>query len=199
MSIRLRLTLWYSALLAAMLVIFSVLLYSIVTFRLNSDLDRELDTRREQLDTAIKDELAREPLLLQRPGRVIVIIQQNLDIFSSQSVAVQVLRPDNGAVVDTSANLGDQPLPHDAEILAPAQSGHSTLLTFTNPNHSRFRMLTAPIIIAGAPRLIVQVAGSLQNIDRTLSLLALVLAMGAVAAVGFAALIGYVLAGSALK
>ena len=66
MSIRFRLTLLYSALLAIVLTFFSVVLFAAVAFRLNNDLDRELDTRREQVESAIQDAVRREPLLFLR-------------------------------------------------------------------------------------------------------------------------------------
>lgn len=197
MSIRVRLTLWYSILLAVVLSIFSLVLYSAIGFRLNSDLAGELDTRRDQVEAVVQEAVRREPLLFLRTGRV--SLPQSIDIFSSPGIGVQVLRASDGAVLDTSGNLGNQSLPHDAVILDPARAGLSVYTTFDSRPRTRFRMLTAPISIGDKVVGIIQVAGSLNDIDQTLNLLALSLAIGTITAVLLAAAIGYLLAGSVLK
>ncbi|TMC59338.1 MAG: HAMP domain-containing histidine kinase [Chloroflexi bacterium] len=197
MSIRFRLTLLYSALLAIVLTFFSVVLFAAVAFRLNNDLDRELDTRREQVESAIQDAVRREPLLFLRTGRINV--QQSIDIFAAPGIFVQVLRASDAQVVGASENLGSQTLPHGDDVLAPARNGESTYSIFTTDNHVRFRVLSAPISLGGRVIGITQVAASLQGIERTLNLLALLLAVGTFSAVGVSALIGYLLAGRALK
>ena len=58
MSIRLRLTLIYSTLLAVVLTAFSLLLYAGIAYRLNTDLNEELDTRRDQVDTTVQASVA---------------------------------------------------------------------------------------------------------------------------------------------
>ncbi len=197
MSIRFRLTLLYSALLAMVLAFFSLVLYGGVAFRLNNDLDRELDTRRDQVESAIQDAVRREPLLFLRTGRINV--QQSIDIFSAPGIFVQVLRASDATVVGASENLGTQTLPHGDDVLAPARNGTTTYSTFVTDNHVRYRLLTAPILIAGHVIGVTQVAASLQGIERTLNLLTLLLAIGTFSAVAVSGLVGYLLAGRALK
>lgn len=197
MSIRLRLTLIYSTLLAVVLTAFSLLLYTGIAYRLNSDLNEELDTRRDQVDTTVQDAVRRDPILFVRTGRI--NIQNSIDIFSSPGIVVQIVRSSDGGVIDSSDNLGEQTLPHDNDTLAAARNGEASFTTFVVPPRSRFRMLTAPITIAGHIVGIIQVAGSLQPIEETLNLLAIASVIGTTTAVVFAALIGFFLAGRALK
>jgi two-component system, OmpR family, sensor kinase len=197
MSIRVRLTLWYSILLAVVLSIFSLVLYTAIAFGLNSELDSELDTRRDQVVAVVQEAVRREPLLFLRTGRV--SLQQSIDIFSSPGIGVQVLRASDAATLDTSGNLGNQSLPHDAGILDPARAGLSVYTTFASGPRTRFRMLTAPISIGDNVVGIIQVAGALNDIDQTLNLLALALAIGTFTAVFLAAAVGFLLARSVLK
>src|SRR5262249_36391032 len=90
-------------------------------------------------------------------------------------------------------------LPHDNDTLQAARNGEASFTTFVVPPRSRFRMLTAPITIASHIVGIIQVAGSLQPIEETLNLLAIASVIGTTTAVVFAALIGFFLAGRALK
>ncbi|MBI5879181.1 MAG: HAMP domain-containing histidine kinase [Chloroflexi bacterium] len=196
MSIRLRLTLWYSALLALVLAIFTILLYGFFTFRLHAEVDRELDTRRDQLEGVIQDAVRREPLLFLRTGRINI---PPIDVFSSPGIVVQVMRATDGEVLVSSENAGGSPLPRDAATLDPARNGQNTYVTIAGENRVRFRLLTAPILVGGRVVGIIQVAGSLQSVERTLNLLGLSLLIGTLAALTVAALIGYGLAGSALK
>lgn len=185
MSIRLRLTLWYIGLLAVVLGAFSVLLYSVTALSLNAELDRDLDSRRDQVE-------ANSFVLL---GSINI---PPIDAFSASGVFVQVLSLD-GRVLGRSENLGAQTLPHESDVMAAARKGQSLYSTFSPGPRTRFRMLTAPLLIDRRLVGIIQVAGSLRAIEDTLNRLALWLAVGALSALALAALIGYLLAGSALK
>ncbi len=197
MSIRLRLTLWYSGLLAAVLTVFSLLLYGLISYGLYAELDRELDTRRDQVEAVVLNayqQVLRDPRLL-LPGRLVI---PSIDVFSSPGIGVQVLYLD-GSVLRTSENLGTQTLPHTPEVIALARDGQAVYSNFSADNRTHFRMLTAPLEIEHKRLFIIQVAGSLQNIETTLNRLAILLSLGTLSAVGLAALIGSLLAGSALK
>jgi len=196
MSIRLRLTLVYSGLLAVVLATFSVLLYGLSALALNAELNRELDNRRDQVDAVVQNAVRRNPVLFIQTGRINI---PPADVFASPGIVVQVLRASDGAVLESSDNASNQQIPRDDDILAPARNGQTAYSTFTTNSHVRFRMLTAPINIAGHVVGITQVAGSLQTIDSTLNRLALLLAIGTLSAVAIAAVIGSLFAGQALK
>ncbi len=50
MSIRRRLTLWYTIILAAVLILFGASLYYLLTFTLLNSIDRQLETTAQQLE-----------------------------------------------------------------------------------------------------------------------------------------------------
>jgi hypothetical protein len=134
MSIRVRLTLWYSILLAVVLSIFSIVLYSAISFRLNSDLDSELDTRRDQVEAVVQEAVRREPLLFLRTGRV--SLPQSIDIFSSPGIGVQVLRASDGVCWTPPAILAINRCPTMPPSWTP-RAQVSPSITPLNPDRAR--------------------------------------------------------------
>ncbi len=191
MPIRIRLTLWYTALLGAILVAFSALLYMVLSYFLYDQVDRNLQDRAVQVGKQIESRAK----LLER-GQVVL---PPLNDFSSPAIFIQVVSAD-GTVVVTTHNMGVDRLPYSPAIHQSNLAGEAMYDTITI-DAAPVRIYSAPIII-GPPT---QVAGavivgqSLKPIETTLYLMALFLTGGTVGALMLAAMVGAFLAGQTLR
>jgi heavy metal sensor kinase len=177
-----RLTLWYVALLAVILVAFSGLLY--VT------LSRSL---REEMDLTISTEAAR------------LIASMDFE----NGVAHLGEGPDN-LRIGTVAALYDstgrrlvaydprQPLPSLPEALSQAAQGRSTFVTAPLPDGTEWRVLTMPVTEHGMQLGILQVGRPVGEVDATMRQLALLLALAVPLTLLVASAGGLFLAGRAL-
>ena len=98
MPIRIRLTLWYTLLLGAILIIFSTALYLVLEFSLHAQLDSALQDRAQQVLNGIEDQAVFD----QKTGKIII---PEADIFSSSSIFIQIV-DNEGRIVSKSYNLG---------------------------------------------------------------------------------------------
>jgi two-component system OmpR family sensor kinase len=195
MSIRLRLTLWYVVLLAIILVIFSGVLYAVLAFSLFNEVDRTLETRAAEVQNGVDAALQIQSdirILLAR-GRVVLL--PAAETFSTPGVYVQVMI--EGSVVSRSQNLGELELSIPPSVLDRVNQGDSI---FTNSTVAQvpLRMYVAPLRtrdqIVGA----IVVAESTQPVADTLRRLATLLAFGVIGSLVVAAIVGALLARSAL-
>ena len=116
MSIRLRLTLWYVSLLAIILIIFSGALYTILSYSSFTEVDRRLEIRASEVNSALSTalEVQTEPrVFILRGGRLTL---PTADTFATPGVFVQISTLD-GVAVTRSENLGDQTLAVSAAAL----------------------------------------------------------------------------------
>jgi len=191
MPIRIRLTVWYTVLLGAILIAFSALLYMVLSFFLHDQVDRNLQDRAGQVGAQIE---AHSTVVEQ--GQVVL---PPLNIFSSPAIFIQVVGAD-GRLITATGNMGNQRLPYNPELYRSnlnGRAGHSTVTIDNTP----VRIYSAPIIIGPPSQVVgaVIVGQSLKTIETTLSLMALFLTGGTVAALVLAALVGAFLARKALQ
>ncbi len=190
MPIRIRLTLWYTVLLGAMLIAFGALLYMVLAFFLYDQVDRNLQDRAVQVGKQIES----RSKLLER-GQVVL---PPLNSFSSPAIFIQVIAAD-GTVVVTTRNMGSDRLPYNPSTHQSNLAGQAVYDTITIDN-TPVRVYSAPIIIGPPTQVLgaVMVGQSLKTIETTLSLMTLFLTGGTVAAMLLAAMIGAFLARKAL-
>src|SRR5262245_25054528 len=105
MPIRIRLTLWYTFLLGAILITFSILLYWVLKFSLHSQVDRNLQDRAQQVGAGIVAKA-----VVYQSGDVVGVEVPQLNVFSSPAVFIQVIQID-GSLVTATDNLGKQRFP----------------------------------------------------------------------------------------
>lgn len=188
MSLRKRLTIWYSALLVAIIVVMGMAVYGIMQWALINDIDSMLD---ETADL-INNNSSFVPLQGYEPSIPFGIDLPSLDVFRASGVEVQVWLKHEGNYhfVDSSANLRGYDQPLDADMLG----------TQTNVYHnvsiggSEWRVRTSPIVFGQNVVGSIQVAGSLAPVHQALrGLLFTILFSGAIAGLG-AALLSRVLA-----
>ena len=192
MSVRTRLTVWYSVILLAIVMTIGVLSYSWLRWSLARDLDASLLTVAQVIhDTgysrgAPPDERDPEAVLRELLG------PEFYDKF------FQLLDPEGRPHGSTSGRRADE-LPLSAGARANVARGQRTLETFQGTGPDAIRVLTMPIVRDGRVAEIVQVGMSLRRaraeLARYLETLVLLIPVG----VGLAALAGALIARAALR
>ena len=140
MSIRLRLALWYTAVLGVTLIIFSLLLYFLMTRHLFDEGDESIASRAQHIASTIRVDAAM-PTMLRR------VELPPIDAFESPGVYVQVMRPD-GAILASSGNLAGQVLPSNEQAFASAGAGHGVFYT-TSVKDREVRVYVQPLTVSG--------------------------------------------------
>ena len=189
LSIRTRLTLWYSGLLLVILVAIGALSYSWLRRTVHQDLDASLlAVARAIRDTGAPDRPEREVEALLRE----MLGPELYDKF------FRLLDPEGRPHTSGSPPRGDA-LPLSGPARARAVRGESTLETVAGPGAEPLRVFTMPIVRDGRVADIVQVGTSVRRaeavLDRYLHTLLVLIPLG----VGLAALGGAVIARIALR
>lgn len=192
MPIRTRLTLWYVALLALVLVVFDLIVYAVLSYRTYAEVDRTVQTLADQIGMSIRAE--NNPLSVLVSGRVRL---PSVDAFSTPDTYWQVVRAD-GIIAARSANLGEQSLPLDAVVLQRTLQGESVLAT-ARAGNTRVRIYSAPLVVLHNIVGTVQVGASLRGVDATLQRVAGLLGAGSLLAIAIAGAVGFALAWAALR
>ena len=189
LSIRTRLTLWYSGLLLVILAAIGALSYSWLRRTVHQDLDASLlAVARAIRDTGAPDRPEREVEALLRE----MLGPELYDKF------FRLLDPEGRPHTSGSPPRGDA-LPLSGPARARALRGESTLETVAGPGAEPLRVFTMPIVRDGRVADIVQVGTSVRRaeavLDRYLQTLLVLIPLG----VGLAALGGAVIARIALR
>jgi len=191
MSIRLRLTLWYTIILVAVLILFGASLYYLLTATLLNSIDRQLEATAQQLE-----ESARMTPSFTLFGMVIEV--PDLDMLAGPGLYIQVYDAGQRRVTRRSTTLGEASLPLDTSALAAALRGQAWLET-RSVGGSRLRIYTAPLAIDGKVEGVVQVSTSLAQVEQTQRQLLTIVAAGGAIAVAMSAGLGALLARVALR
>ena len=190
MSFRLRLTLWYTALLGLVLAGFAVLVYVAVARQLESQVDYELQVRALNASRALRAVNPDWPRLRARP------VDLPATALADSSLYVQVVGPD-GEVRASSPNL-PEPLPIRPESLRRALDGAETHDTLAF-NGERVELYSAPLLLDGEVIGVLQVAAPLSSLELSLTQLRLVLGAVVLVAAALGALFGFFLAKKAMR
>lgn len=191
MPIRIRLTLWYTFLLGAILIAFGTLLYAVLSYTLRDQVDRNLKDRAQQVGNQITNESR-----FLETGKVVL---PDLNVFSSPAIFIQVINT-KGKIVSATENVEKRRFPNNSEINATNHNGQAVYKTVMIDN-TPIRVYSAPII-AGPPSQVVgavQVGQSMKTIETTLQMMLLFLISGIVITLVIAALVGAFLAWTALR
>ena len=188
MSIRTRLTLWYTSVLAIFIVVLGTIVYAVVAFNLVAELDRTLSDTANQVVSAARV----RPLF-----DIQVITIPELDVFGS-NVYIEVIDT-SGQLARKSANLQRFSLLLDGVGMRRVQSAHEPVTRDVRTGGAHLRVLTVPLLVND------QLAGYLQvgtlrgQVDDALSLLLVVLVGGGLGAIVASAVVGRLLATHALR
>lgn len=186
MSIRIRLTLLYTIILALLTTIFGVAVYSTQNFYLNREINQSIADVAEQVFSASRAISTGE-------GQTLIEIPP-LDVFRTSNVYTQVWNL-NGDLVDHSDNLGRMRESMDPDGLAVDEPVMRDVVI----DGVNVRVLTVPIEVDDQIRGYLQVASSLEPLeDARKNLLVIMLVVSGVTIL-LSALSGYWLADRALR
>lgn len=194
MTIRLRLTLWYTALLGTTLILFSFIFYS--TLAANLWLQTQQDTARQANDLAALVELQLQGgFVVLRQGSLRIEFPE-LDLFAG-NMAAQLIDL-NGMILKRSSNMGSMTVTNYSQALPTIRTGRSHRLNTTSDSGMAVLVYSTPITydrtIVGALQLIKPV-GSVHN---TLGQVSRYLIFGTAFSLILAAIVGAFLARRAL-
>jgi signal transduction histidine kinase len=190
LSLRLRLTLTYSALVALVMVVFGVVLYGTMRQNLEAEMDRRLQVRAGQVRLVIfpgASALTAEDLAAAQ------LDLSPLAGLDAPNIYVQVLDR-SGRVVATSDNLRGATLPADPEDIAGALAGKQVLDDVSLGSDSAVRVLSVPVTNQGRILGVLQVGQGRRSLQETMdNLRNLLLSLG-VGALALSGLVGWVVA-----
>jgi heavy metal sensor kinase len=192
MSIRLKLTFWYTGLLALSLLGFSALLYSLIAGVLMTVMDDRLAGQAQDVINLIQNE--NDPAAVLLSGRVRL---PSIDVFASQYY-IQIVQAD-GRPVQLSENLRNRELPIPAETVQEIGSGRARAYTVQADGASRLRVVSVPLIVARRSVGAVQVAQNLSVIEEALRVIRVVMIFGGALSLLLAAAGGALLARAVLR
>lgn len=157
-SLRLRLTLWYVAVLTLILLAFSLLLYHAVRLSQLHEIDLSLMATADMLENRIEEQNGL--LILDLPGPD--------DLPLREEIYVQLQTP-QGQILVRSPNLASATLPLPQETLRAALQGQSVWASIRLAPDRPVRLLTRAVLLADSSALgILSVGASLDRVDRDL-------------------------------
>ncbi len=187
MSLRARLTLYYTGILALCLFLFVFGLYNLANRYLEQQTDRMLVTTGMHVSSGFQ--FIGDPVHLN-------IVLPNIDVFASPWVYLQVLDV-QGNVVTKSLNLGEQTLPHDDRTIDAARDGRP-YFSNAEAEGEHLRLYNSPIIVQGQLAGVLQVGRSQQMQRLLVDRLAQFLGLFSLLILVLSAGLGFVLARVAL-
>ncbi len=182
MSLRARLTLWYTAVLAGVLLLFGAAVYVLLSYSLTAQIEETLAVTAQDILQASR-----------RGFQGIILPTPDL----TGSVYVQVWELQDGDLSILFSNLPALRQPFDPEALTV----HVRTFTTVNLNNVPLRVLTVPLVALPENSVVgyLQLAASMETVEQARQMLLLVLFGGTVLAVASAALVGWTTARAALR
>jgi two-component system OmpR family sensor kinase len=192
MSIRTRLTFWYTGLLAISLLAFGVLLYSLLAGILMTVVDDRLAGQAQAVSRLLQAQA--DPVAAFHAGQSPL---PSVGVFASQYY-IQIVN-DQGAIVQSSDNLQGQSLPVPSTLKTDITGDRVRSYTASIGAGVRLRIYNMPILLGGQPVGAVQVGQNLGELEDALGAIRSTILIGSVAALLLAAVGGVVLARAALR
>ena len=193
MSVRLRLTLWYSTVLAVMLIVLGGVIYALLVRNMHSNLDTELSSTADKILNASKVRAFSDILQVEVPP--------DLDLFSAPGVGVIVL-DNTQTVIQKSQNIGPYSRAFDPAALPLVESGQPVVRDVTI-DKINVRVMTVPIAVTteqGDQRVgYLQIVAPLTEVQNSLRQVGTLMILGGAIGVLAAAFVGAFLARKALE
>jgi heavy metal sensor kinase len=191
-SIRFTLTLWYSVILAIILVVFSSVLYLNIRGQLYREVDQEILTVAEALASPTL-----EPFRNSAP----LVFDQILEDFIGPRATGKFVQlfDSSGRVSSRTKNLQDILSPLPQVVLRGAAQGKTTYFTSTPSGSHPIRSIALPIFADGKLTSIVRVGVTLKNETETLNKILVIYFVLVPASLLLVSYGGWFLAGRALK
>lgn len=195
MTIRLRLTLWYTALLGATLILFSVIVYSSLYATLRAQMEQNAARQADDVVNGLTQQLQFDVLIIRNNPTDVFFPE--VELFAN-SVGVQVTGLD-GEILKRSENLGEIDLPEYVQALPAVAAGHTHTLYTTPAGDVSFMVYSAPLWIDGSVVAAVQIIQPVQPSTNTLNQVSRYLVLGTAISLIVAAIVGAFLARRALE
>lgn len=198
MALRTKLILWYSGLLAVIVIIFGIAVYGVVRSALISTIDHTLDNAIVQ----VRNNSRASAIGQFGPPRQVTVELPPLDAFALSGVLVQVwnLSIDAPSLIDASVGIDSYQQPLDPIALRGIwlNAGGDSVYTTIMKNNYEWRVLTQELNIWGL-RIALQVAASSQPIKEATGVLVIImLVAGGIGIIG-SIIVGWWLAGRAVQ
>lgn len=193
MSIRIRLTLWYTAVLAGILLIFCIVVYRIFT----SSQDGEINRTLEEVALDLQGTNVTERPILFANQRIVI---PRLNTFSLSTIYVQVWDA-QGNLQARSDNIEEYDLPLDPQALDENLQRRQFRDVSTENAEASLRVLTIPLATRGTDEQLVgwlQIATSVEAVHSARRYLLSLLIQGSVGGVLLSGIMGALLARRAL-
>lgn len=188
-SIRWRLTVLYTGILIAILIILGSLVYVLLHFSLMSQMERELQTKADEVLKSTKV-VSTLPFFLRQ------IVLPDVEVFAAPDIYLQIVIK-SGEIVARSQNLGSYSLPIDPKIFRSVLQGNSIFHTF-NIDNEEFRVLVKPVRVDEEIVGILQVARPLKGVDLAMRRLQTILLVGGLLSLLLSLVLGRFMSGRAL-
>ena len=189
MTIRLRLTLWYTALLGSTLILFSVLVYSALATNLWMQVEQDAARQANEVASALEQQLELDIFIVRsNPTRVQF---PDLDFFASAS-GVQLVGLD-GLIYKRSSNLGTLNVPEYSSVLEAISRGEEVDYRVEVGNSTLF-VYSVPLVVNDKVTFAVQVVKQAAPIENALRQVTRYLILGTAFSLILAALVGALLA-----
>jgi len=182
MSIRLRLTLWYSGILAATILVFGVALYTFLSYKMRTDLRNELVIQAQEVNREIR-------------GFGFLYSLPDLREFKSSGIYMQSISIQGQ--VKRSSNLNSN-LPYSEENINLALQGKGSY-QMIQIGQFKLLMYYSPLVLEGSLVGVLQVATQVDDVEQFLNNLKLILIFVGLVAIFLAASAGWFLSRKALK
>lgn len=192
MSLRLRLTLWYTGVLAATLIVFGVAVYSFLSMNLYNNFKNELRLLGEDVYSQVEAVNFVSPT-----GSRTVIQLPSLDVFQSH-VFLQVVNA-SGEVAAKSSNLAKFNLPISAEVLHEADIAKQPFFRNVAVGNTTLLIEYRPINVKDQFFGVLQVGTSVNHIENYLNAFKIIFTFSAFVLIVLAFSFGWFLARKALK
>lgn len=189
MSVRLRLTLLYTGVLALTLSVFAAMVYLSMSRALYREIDQGIYTMSQSVVKSIK--------ITSNPFPLREIILPNIDVFSSPGTYLQVVDTE-GRLMAHSGNLGMQALPLSENTLRYALKGKGFYETVGSGSH-KLRIFNLPLILDNNLIGILQVGRTLSQVAGVLNHLLIFIFTGGLITVVVAGMLGWSLARAAFR
>ena len=189
MSIRWRLTVWYTGILLAILLILGSFVYLVLEYSLLGQLERDLQTKATEVLKSTKV-VSTLPFFLRQ------IVLPDVEVFAAPDLYLQVVIK-NGEIVARSQNLGTYSLPVETAVVEDVLRGKSQFTTF-NVDGEALRMIVKPLVLEGEIVGILQVARPLKPVALALARLQKILLMGGFISLLISLGLGWFMSGRAL-
>ena len=194
MTIRLRLTLWYTALLGATLILFSVLVYALLAANLWAQVRQNVWKQADDIAGLLTQQLLHQQRLL--------VIRDSgfgfpdLDLFISGAGA-QVISTD-GTIYLRSENLSKMEVPMYRSALPRIQQGQAHPSSSETKNEIPFLVYSQPLVLHQEVIGAVQIIQPIDSVENTLNQVSRYLILGTALSLVLAAIVGALIAHRAL-